>query len=346
MKLLKIVNWIVKLVFVTSLLATPLILVAEAHINNNNNSNSQPVISQVANTSSSNDAGAPTKLAIITFDDGYKSQFTSAKPILDHYGYRASFFIVCNFVGKTAEEMNSSSIVNFVGKGVEQMSWQDIMALYKHGNQIGAHTMNHLRNLTSMSNNELDYEIGQSKECLVDHGISTTTFAYPYENGKDNSTIVEKISKYYSYARAGSYPLMFLHCNHYKAHPQVDCRTYLPNGKVSVANRYSIIGWSHDSDRRKYSYNDSQMLDRFIEVVNSQKQYNKVLPGQAVEEVAVEAIPIIVYHRIDNSGAQYSTNVSLFAEEMKYLHDNGFKVISLTDLVYDNATNSFYLKNS
>jgi len=325
------------------LLAAPLILVAEAHINNYNNSSSQPIISQVSNTSSSNDAGAPTKLAIITFDDGYKSQYTSAKPILDHYGYRASFFIVCNFVGKTAEEMNSSSIVNFVGKGVEQMSWQDIMTLYKHGNQIGAHTMDHLRNLTSMSNSELDYEIRQSKQCLVDHGISTTTFAYPYENGKDNSTIVEKISKYYSYARAGSYPLMFLHCDHYKAHPQVDCRTYLPNGKVSVANRYSIIGWSHDSDRRKYSYNDSQMLDRFIEVVNSQNQYNKVLPGQAG---AVEAIPIIVYHRIENSGLQYSSNVSLFAEEMKYLHDNGFKVISLTDLVYDNATNSFYLKNS
>src|SRR2546421_3240462 len=195
--LLKIVTWIVKLVFVTSLLGAPLILVAEAHINNNNNSSSQPVISQVANTSSNNDAGPPTKLAIITFDDGYKSQFTYAKPILDHYGYRASFFIVCNFVGKTAEEMNSSSIVNFVGKGVEQMSWQDIMTLYKHGNQIGAHTMDHLRNLTSMSNSELDYEIRQSKQCLVDHGISTTTFAYPYENGKDNSTIVEKISKYY-----------------------------------------------------------------------------------------------------------------------------------------------------
>ena len=341
----KIVTWIVKLVFITSLLGAPMILVAEAHINNNNDSSRQPVISQVANTSSNNDAGPTTKLAIITFDDGYKSQFTSAKPILDHYGYRASFFLVCNFIGKTAEEMNSSSIVNFVGKGVEQMSWQDIMTLYKHGHQIGAHTMDHLRDLTSMSNSELDYEIGQSKQCLVDHGISTTTFAYPYENGKDNSTIVEKISKYYSYARAGSYPLMFLHCDHYKAHPQVDCRTYLSNGKVSVANRYSIIGWSHDSDRRKYSYNDSQMLHRFIEVVNSQKQYNKLLPGQAVAG-AVEAIPIIIYHRIENSGAQYSTNVSLFAEEMKYLHDNGFKVISLTDLVYDNATNSFYLKNS
>jgi peptidoglycan/xylan/chitin deacetylase (PgdA/CDA1 family) len=190
--LVKIVNWIIKWVFVTSILAAPIIMFAEAQINNNDNS--RPVISQVANTSS-NDARATTKLAIITFDDGYKSQFTSAKPILDHYGYTASFFIVCNFVGKTAEEMNSSSIVNFVGKGVEQMSWQDIMTLYKNGHQIGAHTMNHLRNLTSMSNSELNYEIGQSKHCLVDHRIFTTTFAYPYENGKDNSTIVEKIVK-------------------------------------------------------------------------------------------------------------------------------------------------------
>src|SRR5439155_6863244 len=62
--LLKIVTWIVKLVFVTSLLGAPMIfLEAEAHINNNNNNNSssstsQPVISQVANTSRSNDAGA------------------------------------------------------------------------------------------------------------------------------------------------------------------------------------------------------------------------------------------------------------------------------------------------
>jgi hypothetical protein len=196
-----------------------------------------------------------------------------------------------------------------------------------------------------MSDSELNYEIGQSKQCLIDHGIDATTittFAYPYEIGKDNATIVEKIAKYYNYARAGDYPLMFLHCDHYKAHPQVDCRTYLPNGKVTVANRYSIIGWSHDSDRTKYSYNDSQMLDRFIQVVNSQDKYN----NNNLPEQTVEAIPIIVYHRIDNSGAPYSTNVSLFAEEMKYLHDNGFKVINLDGLVYDNSTNSFYLKNS
>jgi hypothetical protein len=51
--------------------------------------------------------------------------------------------------------------------------------------------MNHLRNMTNMSESELNYEIGGSKECL---GIPTTTSAYPFENGKDNVTVVKKVS--------------------------------------------------------------------------------------------------------------------------------------------------------
>jgi len=44
------------------------------------------------------------------------SQFTNAKPLLDKDGFKASFFIVCNFLGKTAMQMNSISIVNFAEK--------------------------------------------------------------------------------------------------------------------------------------------------------------------------------------------------------------------------------------
>jgi polysaccharide deacetylase len=35
------------------------------------------------------------KVVMIGFDDGWKSQITYAKPILDKYGFKASFFIVC-----------------------------------------------------------------------------------------------------------------------------------------------------------------------------------------------------------------------------------------------------------
>ena len=64
------------------------------------------------------------RIAIINLDDGYKSQFVNAKPILDKYGFKAAYFIVCNFVGKNAQQMNSPDIVDFIGKGIDQMSWE------------------------------------------------------------------------------------------------------------------------------------------------------------------------------------------------------------------------------
>jgi hypothetical protein len=123
-----------------------------------------------------------------------------------------------------------------------------------------------------MSDSELNYGVGGSKQCLVNHGIPTMTFAYPFENGKDNVTLVKKVSRDYTYARSGNYPLVFLSCDH-----------YLPSGKISYANRYSIVGWSHDYDRIAYFYNDKHRFiqvdihsskHRFIQVVSGQDKYN------------------------------------------------------------------------
>ena len=172
------------------------------------------------------------KFVVINFDDGYRSQFTAAKPVLDKYGFKASFFIVCNFVGKTAKEMNTTSIGNlngngnFTGKGVDQMTWQDILTLYKEGYQIGSHSMNHFNNMSRMSDAKLEYELGQSKQCLLNHGIvPVNSFSYPFSEGQYNATIVAKESKYYSYVRTGDEPLMFLYCNHYRhKSSQTDCR--------------------------------------------------------------------------------------------------------------------------
>src|SRR5215469_1855908 len=68
------------------------------------------------------------KVVMIGFDDGWKSQITYAKPILDKYGFKASFFIVCNYA-------NSGNI--------DRMSWQDIAMLQKDGMDIESHTMTH-----------------------------------------------------------------------------------------------------------------------------------------------------------------------------------------------------------
>jgi hypothetical protein len=56
------------------------------------------------------------------------------------------------------------------------------------------------------------------------------------------------------------------------------CRPYLQgqdDNIMKTVHRYSIRGWRHEEERKENEYNDSQMLQRFIEVVNSQSKYNQ-----------------------------------------------------------------------
>jgi hypothetical protein len=272
----------------------------------------------------------PNKVVIINFDDSYKSQFTYAKPILDRYGFKATFFHVCNWI-------DSGSKQN------EKMSWNDITELYKEGNDIEAHTMTH-PHLNKLSPVELEYEIGQSKQCLLDHGINSTVFAYPFGEGWDNSEVVNEVSKYFDLARANSEtPLTFLNCDDTADHytpTQPSCSTYPDND--TLVSRYAINSWSHRHIEGDYStpdqrcegtcsyYNNSQMFEKFIEHVNSQDKYNTY--------GGIHAIPIVVYHTIvtypdvSYSERPVDITVNLFEEEMRYLHDNGFKALLMSDL--------------
>ena len=273
---------------------------------------------------------ANDKAVILTFDDGYKSQYTNAKPILDKYGYKATFYIVCDYVGG--------------GEGVihpnVKMTWEEIIALHNEGYDIGSHTMSH-DDLDSQSEKGIEYEVGGSKQCLFDHGINPISFAYPFNTAAEDATVIDIVAKYYDIARRGDNPLMYLHCDRFKEKSsQTDCRTYSDDGKLNFVNRYSVIGWSHDGDRKTNSYDDSEMLNKFIEVVNSQSIYNT---GNTID-----AIPIVTWHRIDNSAegdpGAYATTIDLFEKEIKYLHDNGFKVLTMADMGYDANSNYLYLK--
>ena len=66
----------------------------------------------------------------------------------------------------------------------------------------------------------------------------------------------------------------------------------------------------------------------------------------------VRAIPIIIYHTIVNypdlsdSNRPIDTTLNLFDAEMKYLYDNGFKVLTMADLRYDTNSKSLYMKGT
>jgi peptidoglycan/xylan/chitin deacetylase (PgdA/CDA1 family) len=101
-----------------------------------------------------NSSSTSNKVAILTFGNGPKSQYTDAKPILDKYGFKASFFVVCNWISDSDEVQDEDEEDN------SHMTWQDIETLHNEGHDIGAKSLNH-QNLTTLSASELDFEVGE-----------------------------------------------------------------------------------------------------------------------------------------------------------------------------------------
>lgn len=258
------------------------------------------------------------KVVVLSFDDNRIGDFTYAKPILDKYGYKATFFVIC---GKTTD----SGAIN----------WQDIAAMQKDGMDIESHTMTHAH-LNTLTQSQLNFEIGGSKQCLATHGYNATIFAYPYNEGSNNPVVVNTVAKYFDMARSGTDPLMFLDCKGFTKHPQTDCRTYTANGKLTYANRYAIRSLSFDILEIKDSFDNATMFSNFTKIVNSQNSFNQ--GGK------INAVPLITFHNVAlTTNKPYYTNVGLFDKFMKYLHDNGFKVLTLKQIGYDTKTNTFYL---
>jgi peptidoglycan/xylan/chitin deacetylase (PgdA/CDA1 family) len=298
------------------------------------------------------------KVVILTFDDDWKGQYLYAKPILEKYGFKGTFFVTCNCL-----TYQNLTYCNNFGLPTYVMTWEDIKILQNEGHDIQSHGMSH-KDLNHLSPQALEYEIGQSKQCLSDNGINSTIFANAFSTGGDNATVVGVIAKYYDMARNYLEPLTYLKCDGWRyISNQTDCRTYHDNGTLTYANRYSIRAGDHNYFDRTYMHNDTKILPRFIEAINNQTLYNS-------EEI--NAIPILVYHNIDHveNISRYpslylqlkeqegrdladmphfivgnsTTDVQLFDKEMKYLYDNGFRVITMSDIGYNKTNNHLYIK--
>jgi hypothetical protein len=285
------------------------------------------------------------RFVILTFDGGYKGHFTAVKPILDKYGFKATFYVVCNYAQKATIDNTS-----------DRMNWNEIMDLYEQGHDVGAKSKN-VVGFDELSSIRSQYVVSESKKCLQDQGINATSFVYPFNRGSNIKHITSTISDHFELAlttkASTSAPLMFLDCrfeyvetvdnNNQDRDANPDdsdsssndsgCREYLGNGSLSIINRYSIKAWSHDAERKENSLDDTQMLETFIEVANSQDEFNS-------EGKTTAALPIIMWHKIEDTPDPYCTSRNLFDLEMKYLHDNGFTVLTMANLEFDKNTNT------
>jgi peptidoglycan/xylan/chitin deacetylase (PgdA/CDA1 family) len=135
-----------------------------------------------------------TKTVAITFDDGFQNFYTSAFPVLEEYGFKATVFLVTDFCGKTNDWAGNPK--DFPLSKV--LSWTEIRELNKHGIEFGGHTLTH-PDLTKIPEFQLEKEIKDSKAQIEDSiGCEVTTFAYPF--GKFNAKVKETVEKSYEAA--------------------------------------------------------------------------------------------------------------------------------------------------
>lgn len=112
----------------------------------------------------------------ITFDDGLKSDYYVSFPELNKRGFRATFYIVTDYVGRNG-----------------YMNWKQVKELRHNGLEIGSHSVSHPC-LLNLDRGTLFQELIQSKQVLEDHlGEPVESFGVPY--GFVNQEIIESIIK-------------------------------------------------------------------------------------------------------------------------------------------------------
>ncbi|MBA7650818.1 hypothetical protein ES703_58629 [subsurface metagenome] len=93
---------------------------------------------------------------IISFDDGYKSNYGVAAPLLQKYGFTGWFFVSVDFIYTPGIEQAKSY------NNSPTMSWDELGELDKK-HVIGCHTRSHHRMTAETTERELDKEIAQAK---------------------------------------------------------------------------------------------------------------------------------------------------------------------------------------
>lgn len=121
----------------------------------------------------------PWRAALITFDDGYRSNLRVALPWLRRFGYPAAAFVPTDYIGGRNDFDHGAE----PEEGI--CDWNELRELEREGVSIESHAASH-RGLSGLAPAEQEDELRRSKAILeVGLGKSVELLSYPFGDGGD-----------------------------------------------------------------------------------------------------------------------------------------------------------------
>ena len=150
------------------------------------------------------------KNLLLTFDDGFFSNYVAAEKVLNPLGIKAIFFVPTGFIDSESIQ-DYKSYVNrkiasiFIEPDMKPMSWEQLLQLTNNGHTIGAHTINHFRLSKIDKDDLLREEIVMCGDRIEKQlGVDVQHFAFPF--GDINSIskkVLQVANSRYKYVYSG-----------------------------------------------------------------------------------------------------------------------------------------------
>lgn len=183
-----------------------------------------------------------------------KSSLVSRRPlisIIDDDGRIETKTILKPIAVEKNFKFNSASLVEpLLANDPTYMTFEDLRTLQSDGHEIMSHTMSH-RQLGLIQLNELDYELGKSRDILKQEGLNVKSFVYPggsyvKDNGNENAdnSVLNELKAYYESAwviNDGINTEVF--DNHKAVRKSFDAVGTLAGIKTAVDEIYANGGW-------------------------------------------------------------------------------------------------------
>lgn len=125
-----------------------------------------------------NQINLPGKAIVLTFDDGLKSVYRYAYPVLKDYGFRATAFIISSRIKRHPQKWNPDSLQFMSVSELKQI--QDVFDVQSHTHFLHRTDGNRQPILLSRSLHNIEFDFERSRRALSQFNPHVLYLSYPF----------------------------------------------------------------------------------------------------------------------------------------------------------------------